>query len=242
MAWFTAKDDAPVNEFTAGTVMIDVGEEVVYGEDMDNVNPGDCFLKEIEVENMGTKEMELRLDGVEFDIVMDWDWIGDHFDELCFTGDYDNLEALEEAYNDGDFEIPAFLAPCPGSGWVMEYVKENDEITGFNFYYADGPIGPGETVTLSVVVVFDGEMMGNIWQAAEFNQINGVFEAVQASNEAPSEVWGADWDPAWLAMDCEGALIEGTSGAYAAYFYTGGSFNFEDCCSQNNDNNNEDPQ
>ena len=240
MAWFTAKADAPVNEFTAGTVMIDVGEEVVYGEDMDNVNPGDCFLKCIEVTNTGTKEMELRLDGVEFDIEMNWDWIGDHFDELCFTEDYDGLEALQEAYDDGEFEIPAFVAPCPDSGWVMEYVKDEDNnITGFNFFYAGGPVAPGDSTNLCLVVVFDGEMMGNIWQAAQFNQVNGVFNAVQASNDAPAEVWGDAWNPDWLAMGAEEALREGTSNAYADYFWVEGDFQFEDCCDVEEENGND---
>ena len=240
MAWFTAKADAPVNEFTAGTVMLEVGEEVVYGEDMENVNPGDCFLKCIEVTNIGSKAMELALLGVDFEVIIDWDWIEDHFDELCFTEDYDGLEALQEAYDDGEFEIPAFLAPCPDSDWVMEYVKDEDNnITGFNFFYAGGPVAPGESANLCVVVVFDGEMMGNIWQAAQFNQLNGVFNAVQASNDAPAEVWGDAWNPDWLAMGAEEALREGTSNAYADYFWVEGDFQFEDCCDVEEENGND---
>lgn len=240
MAWFTAKADAPVNEFTAGTVMLEVGEEVVYGDDMGNVNPGDCFLKCIEVTNSGTKAMELALLGVDFEVIIDWEWIGDHFDELCFTEDYDDLEALQEAYDDGEFEIPAFVAPCPDSGWVMEYVKDEDNnITGFNFFYAGGPVAPGESVNLCVVAVFDGEMMGNIWQAAQFNQVNGVFNAVQASNDAPAEVWGAAWNPDWFAMGAEEALRAGTSNAYANYFWVDGEFQFEDCCDVEEENGND---
>ncbi len=242
MAWFTAKADAPVNEFIAGSVMLEVGEEVVYGEDMENVNPGDCFLKCIEVENKGTKEMELRLVDIGFDVTIEWDWLEDHFYELCFTEDYEDIEDLQAAYEAGDYEIPAFFAPCPDSGWVMEYVKEEDEITGFNFYYAEGPVAPGESVNLCVVASFDGGLMGNIWQTAQFNQVNGTFQAVQASNEAPNEVWGADWNPEWLEMEPWEALVEGTSSSYADYFYDEDGFKFDECCDQANEENEENDQ
>ena len=230
MAWFTAKADAPVNEFTAGTVMIDVGEEQVWGADMENVNPGDCFLKCIEITNTGSKNLELRLEDVGFAVIIDWEWIGENFEALCFTEGYEDVDSLKDAYADGAFEIPAFLAPCPDSGWAMQYVKDDDgNITGFEFYYNDGPIAPGETVSLCLVVEFNGEMMGNIWQGAEFNQINGVFQAVQASNDAPDAVWGAGWD--WAeGLDDEAALREGTSNAYADYFWVDGEFQFKACC------------
>ncbi len=232
MAYFTAKADAPENEFVAGTVMIDAHDEVVYcGSDPTNVNPGDCFLKCIEIENTGSKAIELRLVDVGFNITIDWDWLDDHFDALCFSeDDFEDIDALHRAYTDGEFEIPVFIAPCPDSDWVMKYVKENGVITGFEFYYAGGKIEPGDSVDFCVVVVFDGEMMGNLWQGAIFEQWGGVFQAVQASNDAPEAVWGADWDPAWLAMDPDDALIAGTSGAYAAYFYHEGAFLFQDCC------------
>jgi len=232
MAWFTAKDDAPVNEFTAGTVMIQAGEEFVWGEDMDNVNPGDCFAKCIQVYNTGTKDIELRLEDVGFEVDIDWTddgWLAENFAALCFGEDnYNDIGALETAYNNGEFENPAFIAPCPDSGWAMEYVKENGEIVGFNFYYTDGPIAPGDSVELCAVVAFDGELMNNVWQAADWKQINGVFEAVQASNNAPAEVWGAGWD--WAdGLSAAAALQQGTSTAYANYFYENGTFLFADC-------------
>ena len=251
MAWFTAKADAPVNEFTAGTVMLEVGEEVVYGEDMENVNPGDCFLKCIEVTNSGTKAMELALLGVDFEVIIDWEWIFNNWDALCLSETYGTLEeldiasatALEGLFETDDYNLPenpAFIAPCPDSDWVMEYVKDEDNnITGFNFFYAGGPVAPGESANLCVVVVFDGEMMGNIWQAAQFNQLNGVFNAVQASNDAPAEVWGDAWNPDWLAMGAEEALREGTSNAYADYFWVEGDFQFEDCCDVEEENGND---
>ena len=230
MAWFTAKTDAVENTFTAGTVMISA-DETVYSDDLDmgKVNPGDCFVKCFTVTNDGNKAIELRLEDVGFEIKIDWDWLGDNFEALCFTEDYDDIDQLKGAYEAGEFEIPVFIAPCPDSGWAMEYVKEDDEIVGFEFYYTGGPIAPDETVKLCLVTVFDGEMMGNLWQAADFNQVNGMFQAIQASNDAPDAVWGAGWN--WAeGLDAEAALREGTSNAYANYFYVEGEFQFEDCC------------
>lgn len=242
MAWFTAKADAPVNEFTAGTVMIGVDEEVVWSEsDMGNVNPGDCFLKCIEVTNTGSKAIELRLDDVGFEIELNWDWLEANFDALCFaTEEYDDINELKAAYEAGDFEIPLFIAPCPDSGWVMQYVKDEGEITGFEFYYTGGPVAPEETVSLCVVAVFDGEMMGNLWQGADFNQIGGTFQAVQASNDAPAEVWGEGWN--WAeGLDDEAALRAGTSNAYADYFWVESVFQFADCCDQNEEDEETEP-
>jgi predicted ribosomally synthesized peptide with SipW-like signal peptide len=61
-AWFTAVDELE-NVFTAGTVMIDADEKFVFAETLDptNVNPGDCFNKQFEIENTGTKFILLRL-------------------------------------------------------------------------------------------------------------------------------------------------------------------------------------
>jgi predicted ribosomally synthesized peptide with SipW-like signal peptide len=233
MAWFTAKAEAPENVFQAGTVMIEAGQEFVWGGDMGNVNPGDCFSKCIQVYNTGTKNIELRLTGVGFQVDIDWDYLWENWDALCYTS-YGPRPAKDSTeWTDWQAQVlgenPAFLAPCPDSGWAMRYVKVNEVITGFEFYYMDGPIAPGEVVELCVIVVFDGLLMNNVWQAAKWEQLNGQFQAVQASNNAPTEVWGAGWD--WAAgMTAEQALRDGTSNPYANYFYDSGVFQFSDCC------------
>jgi len=272
MAWFTAKDEAPENEFTAGTVMLEVGDEEVYDEhEMDNVNPGDCFLKCVEVKNIGSKDMELRLTGVEFDFDINWEWVNANLDELCF-GDLEfegnDINSLQDAVDaaidagdvraphkagdkvegqlfdsNGNLIVPGMVAPCPDSGWVLKYVDNEWEM------YYDGPLAPGDSTELCVVVYFEGPWMGNLWQNATFT-IGGddaQFEAVQASNNAPSEVWGSEvWEDYREIADeetCYESLKTGTGEDYANYFYPlengERKFKFIDCCSQNNDNNNE---
>ncbi len=205
MAWFTDQAVTPENVFTAGTVEISADETlVINSEKMSNVNPGDCFVKCFEIENEGSKAIELRLKN----FIGQWN--------------FDNA-------ND-----PVYLVPVPGSDWVMKY---NEDETGFDFYYTGGPVPAGETVQLCILVIFDGEIMGNEFQENIFT-LNGNFEAVQASNEAPSEVWGVDWDTDWFAMNEEAALLAGTDATYAAYFYEGGTFKFEPCAEETNGNGN----
>lgn len=58
MAWFTASTDPITNNFTAGTLTINLVDEF---EGAQNVNPGDCFEKEVYVENTGTKQAFVRI-------------------------------------------------------------------------------------------------------------------------------------------------------------------------------------
>ncbi len=205
MAWFTDEAVAPENVFTAGTVQISADETfVLNAEKMGNVNPGDCFVKCFEIENEGSKAVEIRLKN----FIGQWN--------------FDNPSN------------PVYLVPVPGSDWVMKY---NDEGNGFDFYYTGGPIQAGETVELCVLVLFDGNEMTNEFQGNIFT-LNGGFEAVQASNEAPSELWGDDWNADWFAMSEEDALLAGTDSTYASYFYEGGIFKFEACAEETNGNGN----
>ncbi len=204
MAWFTAEAEVPANVFTAGTVEISADETYVSNiEKMNNVNPGDCFVKCFEIENTGSKQIELRLK----DMVGQWD-----FD------------------NPAD---PVYIMPVPGSDWVMKY---NEDGNGFVFYYTGGPVDAGEVIELCVLVVFDGALMDNQFQGNTFT-LTANFEAVQASNEAPSEVWGGEWDPDWFALSGAAALLAGTDETYAAYFYDGDTFKFEACVENGNGGN-----
>ena len=263
MAYFTAKQDAPENVFVAGTVMIEAGKEFVWdAEKMENVNPGDCFSKCIQVYNTGTKAIELRLAGMEFDFGINWEWICANWDALCFSKimideqpKYEDCQALQEAIltaieggrvtnpanangdgdgifdEDGNFIVPVMAAPCPGSGWIMKYLADGSVV----FFYAGGPLARGAVTELCVVVVFDGPWMGNLWQGATFTMGGGMFQAVQASNNAPEEVWGeAVWDNYQTVAAAEGdaaRLKAGTDVLYAEYFYGAeDDFLFADCC------------
>jgi len=265
MAWFTAKQDVPENVFVAGTVMIEAGKEFVWdAEKMDNVNPGDCFSKCIQVYNTGTKAIELRLVNMKFSFVINWDWICRNWDALCFSKVLDDagenrwancnvlrLEvatALEqgqvtnpaeaEGQGYGPFDdqgrliVPIMSALCPDSGWIMKYIPATNSVV---FFYAGGPLAPGEVTELCVMVKFDGPWMGNLWQGATFTIGGGEFQAVQASNNAPQEVWGqAVWDNYQAvknAGDAKAQLAHSFGAKYADYFYDAqGNFLFTDCC------------
>ena len=58
LAWFTATAEPVVNEFTAGTVEIELVDEF---DGAPNVNPGDCYKKVIAVKNTGTKKAYVRI-------------------------------------------------------------------------------------------------------------------------------------------------------------------------------------
>lgn len=81
-AWFTAETDPVVNNFKAGTLEIELIDEF---EGALNVNPGDCYDKEVSVKNVGTKRafvriakdmvfdnQDLDLDVVEYELGTDW--------------------------------------------------------------------------------------------------------------------------------------------------------------------------
>lgn len=203
MAWFTAEAEVPANVFTAGTVEISAEETFVSNLDkMSNVNPGDCFVKCFEIENTGSKMIEVRLS----DLVGEWD--------------FEN--SVE----------PVYVTPVPDSGWVMKF---NDDNSGYVFYYTGGPVEAGEVIELCILVVFDGVLMENEFQGGTFT-LSASFEAVQASNQAPDEVWGGEWDPEWFALSGAAALLAGTDEAYTAYFYDGDNFKFEACLEESNGN------
>lgn len=168
MAWFT--DDAEVEpaEFTAGTVIVNADGPEYFpaeGKFFDNVNPGDCGRVKWTIINDGTKAVELR-------VKLEEEW--------------------EEGLNTGNF----FYAPV-SSDWVM---YEDEDVIWL--YYIGGPVagtyGLGEdedpeSVELELVVYFDGELTGNEYQGLGFT-LGGNVYAIQASNDAPSKVWGEAWD------------------------------------------------
>lgn len=83
LAWFTASAGPVVNEFTAGTIEMKLMD---YFCERVNVNPGDCYPKNIYIKNTGTKRMFARikltrefvgmpsgnLDLVSYDILYGW--------------------------------------------------------------------------------------------------------------------------------------------------------------------------
>lgn len=212
MAWFSFKTAGGEAVFAAGTVIVGAElEPAEFDGRFENVNPGDCYCLEVEIENRGTKAVELRVTG-EGTWEFNWDYLEENWEGLCFSEDYDSAGAFREAMEGkepgmGDELNPVFVTNCPGSDWRFYAEVENGAIVAYWWYYEGGPV-PGtyaveeeevddedRFVTLCLCVAFDGPLMGNIFQGATFT-LNGTVEAVQASNNAPSELWG---DEGWGA-------------------------------------------
>ena len=187
MAWFTAEADVPEQQFTAGTVVVSAdGPEPAPapGKFFDNVNPGDCGRVKWTIINEGTKAAELRV-------------------------------KLEKAWEEELSAENVFYAPV-SSDWVM-YEDED----GIWLYYIGGPVAgtygldegeAPESVELELVVAFDGELTDDDYQGLGFT-LGGKVYAIQASNDAPSTVWGDAWD----AVTQEGYEPSGLAAAYLEY-------------------------
>jgi len=198
MAWFTAKAEAPAAEFTAGTVMIEAGAKFDVTEGIENVNPGDCYCLGWYIKNTGSKAIELRVTGIYATWEWDWEWLEPNWEALCFSDEYATAEDFRTAMEGnepamGEDGNPAFVIPCLDSDWVLYLVFDNGTVVGYELYYLGGPVDAGDTVQVCLCVVFDGELMGNIYQGAKLT-LGGQVQAVQASNNAPSEVWEDAWD------------------------------------------------
>lgn len=60
MAWFTTTTDPIDNKFKAGTLKIQLVDVFDEGA-AQNVNPGDCFSKDVYVKNIGSKRAMVRI-------------------------------------------------------------------------------------------------------------------------------------------------------------------------------------
>jgi len=205
-AWFTAEAEAPVADFKAGTVEIKVDEGTPKfigmpdNKSIDNIAPGDCATVRWDIQNIGTLDAEVRVR-----IFLDW---------------------LED---EGEVELSTnnvYVAP-KGEGWIMADVPDGED-GNILLYYIGGPLTgtynpdggeplPGGITTLPLVIGFDGPDTGNEYQDRTF-VVSALVEAVQASNGAPSAVWGADWDNAVAAASF---FVGSQAEVYADYFLTG---------------------
>lgn len=204
MAWFGAKTDAPAAQFTAGTVLIEAGRECTFDGKVENVNPGDCYCLGWWVHNTGSKAIELRVTDIYAIWEWDWDWLEENWEALCFSDvigegeDFEDFDAFKAAMEGnepvmGEEGNPAFVTSCPDSDWVLYPVFDNGTVVGYELYYLGGPVDAEAIVQIYLCVVFDGLKMGNIYQGATLT-LGGRVQAVQASNDAPSQVWEEAWD------------------------------------------------
>lgn len=210
MAWFTDDAEVPAAEFTAGTVLVDVDEgspEYLDDYNEDNVNPGDCTTITWNIINEGTKDAEFR-------VKLDELWrLDQDMDDELWSKLYEEYKGENSSFNKSDLEEMldtdnVYYAPAPDSDWVM--YSTGGEIW---LYYTGGPV-PGtfdegdeanRTVELKLIIAFDGELTDNKYMGAEFT-LGGIVEAVQASNDAPSEVWGSVWEEVKEGVPAQGNL------------------------------------
>ena len=140
MAWFTDQDTAGTATFTAGTVKVDVSDEVNLGEqDIGNVNPGDTYELKWTIENKGTKSMVF---GVDVDA-----W-------------YTGLKKAKFVEEDEDInDISDFYDQETGydNGIVMKNLRIGFK-EGENTYYFDeqDPVDPELLVTPNWTIVYTG--------------------------------------------------------------------------------------
>ena len=173
-AWFTATADPIVNEFTAGTMGIQIHEEF---EPVTNLNPGDCYEKVIYVENTGSKRAYVRIKA----------------DTLWTPRSGVNASELSDDVIMYGINEPYWKWNWNGwhSGWVL--IDGWEYIDGYFYYTKIVPSG-GFTAPLLKCnrICFNGPMMGNEYQGAKLDiTINA--EAIQATHNAMNSVWGVSF-------------------------------------------------
>jgi len=177
MAWFTAQS-APINNvFTAGTVTISAGETVSDAHRllMANWNPGDCVDKVFTITNNGTKRVVIRTDAT---VSLSGQWYdADGITPWTPPIIYDGAEPANKVQ--------------PVTITVLEEGTEDNEWTRVgDFWYYNGVIAAeGGTATMTLRVCLEGPYLTNDFQGKVF-KLTTTFEAVQASNDAPFDLWG----------------------------------------------------
>lgn len=167
MAWFTGNADAGEAVFEAGTVVIGTeGAFVIENKSLQNVNPGDCYVIEWSIKNEGTKRIQLRTK-------LEYKWVN-HLNKR-------NVYFIPAPIND-EYE----------HDWVLYQEAANKPVYAYLRGLPNG-LYPDEEVKLRLVVYFDGELTNNKYQDEDF-VFGGIVEAVQASNGAPSAMWGNAWN------------------------------------------------
>ncbi len=180
-AWFTDKADIAEAEFTAGTVEVRDGKIVdTPSATFKNINPGDTRTVKWEIKNIGTKKAEFR-------VKLDKRWFIDRDD---YKVSDERFERLKKEYG---VNSRSGLEALMNTKYVTFEPANNNWVKKGNWlYYVKGPVEKNEKVELELDVTFDGKKIDNRYMGAKF-ALDGVVEAVQASNDAPKDVWGENW-------------------------------------------------
>ncbi len=205
LAWFTATADPVVNEFTAGTLEIELIDEF---DGAPNVNPGDCYEKIVYVENTGTKRAFVRIKkDIAFDNpnlglgVVEYQ-LGDGWVEHDGYFYYTEALAAETGVTTNLFADRASTQRGIFGRWVLcdvcnqWYYKWHWQSGHCGCPGAPDPEDPEPPVDPPVDppecnIFFNGEDMGNEYQGAVL-EITIEAEAIQVTNGAALAEWGID--------------------------------------------------
>lgn len=160
MAWFTAETGTASNDFKAGTLKIKLVDCFNFCG-AQNVNPGDCYDKDVYVYNYGTKRAFVRI-----------------AKDMAFEGGLD-LDVVEYTLGSGWVEDDNYfyytqeLGPKfrRGNRWYYPTTTK---------LFADNQNGKN--------ICFNGPNMGNQYQGKKFT-INVKAEAIQVTNGAALAEW-----------------------------------------------------
>ena len=199
MAWFTAKTDLPAVEFTAGTVLVGAELKADFVGGIENVNPGDCLFVGWNITNDGTKRIQVRALNITIEVDFAWDHLFENWDALCFNTTYGEKPTEERAIEEFKaLKHAKFLTDMAADLITLKTDPDYDYAwvkVGDKFYYVGAcheGIVRGGLIQFGLYFCFDGLLMDNNYQGATFT-VSGRVEAVQASNDAPYNVWGDDW-------------------------------------------------
>ena len=156
MAWFTDSDESAPVTFSAGTLLIDLHEDISYEElDVDNLNPGDVKEWKIIVENKGTKNLVHK-------VVICWDDILGK--ERVDFGDREGYgtKPLSDAIE--------FTVTGQGENQPDIVLTQGGTLAGkpkpLDYNY-EVKLAPGEEYTYKIYAKFPGEESGNEYQGSQ---------------------------------------------------------------------------
>ena len=167
MAWFTAEADPVENNFTAGTVVLELNENNNYAP-IENWNPGDTTEKPTNFVYKGTKKALVRAK-----VSMVW---------LDEEGKRTNLST-----DNVTLTHDKAWTSVQADGWL--YYKYVFDINDPEYSTMDPENPELDAAALTQEVKFDGPSSGNEYQGKKL-KITYEAQAVQASNGAYKDVWG----------------------------------------------------
>lgn len=183
-AWFTDSDEVGYNQFTSGTLIINIDgfDELCKktpAMHIDRLNPGDEWCYKLTVENEGNKTFFWK-------VGFFWDEIIGQ--ENTYTQSPEMIAALEaRSYGTNKMSevLEVTIWKRVGSSWTIIWGPGN--LPSESPLIWDNPvtIAPGEKVEFNICFKLPGEATGNEYQGAKM-QAGIAVQAWQTTNNAPA--------------------------------------------------------